>query len=83
MNLFTLPKLLYLKMFKGHVDISHIDDEMLHRLKFVEHTNTVYSAGYWDRKGVAVLDYPMMLLGLASIQDDCLSIAPNVKIYLG
>lgn len=45
-------------MYKGHVDISHIDDEMLYRLKFVEHVNTVWSAGYWDRKGVAVPDYP-------------------------
>ena len=45
-------------MHKGHADISHITDEMLYRLKFTEHTNTVYSAGFWDRMGVAVPDYP-------------------------
>ena len=45
-------------MHKGHVDIGHITEEMLYRLKFTEHTHTVYSGGFWKSKGVAVPDYP-------------------------
>lgn len=45
-------------MHKGHVNIDHITDEMLYRLKFTEHTNTIYSGGFWKRNGVAVPDYP-------------------------
>jgi len=45
-------------MYKGHKDISFVTDEMIYRVKFTEHTNTVYSAGFWDRIGVAVPDYP-------------------------
>jgi hypothetical protein len=45
-------------MYKGHKDISFVTDEMIYRVKFTEHTNTVYSAGFWDSMGVAVPDYP-------------------------
>jgi len=45
-------------MHKGHKDISFVTDEMIYRVKFTEHTNTVYSAGFWDSMGVAVPDYP-------------------------
>jgi len=45
-------------MHKGHKDISFVTEEMIYRVKFTEHTNTVYSAGFWDRIGVAVPDYP-------------------------
>ena len=38
-------------MYKGHKDISFVTDEMIYRVKFTEHTNTVYSAGFWDRIG--------------------------------
>lgn len=59
-------------MFKSHVDLSHINDEMLYRLKFTEHTNTVYSAGFWDRLGVAVPDYPHEAPWVYQVfEDDC------------
>jgi len=45
-------------MLKGHVDIDNITGEMLYRLRFNEHTHTVYSGGFWDRMGVPVPDYP-------------------------
>ena len=45
-------------MLKGHVDIEHISGEMLYRLRFNEHTHTVYSGGFWDKMGVPVPDYP-------------------------
>ena len=67
-------------MIKGHVDISHIDAEMLHRLKFTEHTNTVYSGGYWDRKGVPVPEYPHEALWVWQVfEDDCPSWVSRCK----
>ena len=67
-------------MHKGHADISHITDEMLYRLKFTEHTNTVYSAGYWDRMGVAVPDYPYDAPWVWQVfEDDCPSWVKEMK----
>ena len=59
-------------MHKGHVDISHITEEMLYRLKFTEHTHTVYSGGFWKSKGVAVPDYPYEAPWVWQVfEDDC------------
>ena len=46
-------------MHKGYKDISFVTEEMLYRVKFTEHTNTVYSAGFWDR---LVLQYLITLM---------------------
>ena len=59
-------------MYKGTVDISHITEEMLYRLKFTEHTNTVYSGGFWKDMGVAVPDYPYEAPWVWQVfEDDC------------
>ena len=59
-------------MFKGNVDISHITEEMLYRLKFTEHTHTVYSGGFWKNMGVAVPDYPYEAPWVWQVfEDDC------------
>jgi|TARA_B100001105_G_C22370934_1_gene435005 hypothetical protein len=59
-------------MHKGNVDISHITGEMLYRLKFTQHTNTVYSAGFWDKLGVPVPDYPHDAPWVWQVfEDDC------------
>jgi len=59
-------------MFKGNVDLNHITEEMLYRLKFTEHTNTVYSGGYWKSLGVAVPDYPHEAPWVWQVfEDDC------------
>ena len=59
-------------MHKGHVDIGHITEEMLYRLKFTEHTHTVYSGGFWKSKGVAVPDDPYEAPWVWQVfEDDC------------
>lgn len=59
-------------MYKGHVDIDHITEEMLYRLRFTEHTNTVYSGGFWKSIGVAVPDYPHDAPWVYQVfEDDC------------
>lgn len=59
-------------MIKGKIDLSYISDEMLYRLKFTEHTNTVYSGGYWTARGIAVPDYPYDAPWVFQVfEDDC------------
>jgi hypothetical protein len=59
-------------MHKGHIDIDHVTGEMLHRLRFTEHTHTVYSGGFWDRLGVPVPDYPYDAPWVYQVfEDDC------------
>ena len=59
-------------MHKGHVDIDFISGEMLYRLKFTEHTHTVYSGGFWDKQGVPVPDYPYDAPWVYQVfEDDC------------
>ena len=59
-------------MFKGHVNLDHVTGEMLYRLKFTEHTHTVYSGGFWDRMGVPVPDYPYDAPWVWQVfEDDC------------
>ena len=59
-------------MIKEKIDISHVTDEMLYRIKFTEHTHTVYSGGYWKTLGVAVPDYPYEAPWVYQVfEDDC------------
>lgn len=67
-------------MHKGHVDIDYISGEMLYRLKFTEHTHTVYSGGFWDKQGVPVPDYPYDAPWVYQVfEDDCPPWVKDVK----
>jgi len=59
-------------MYKNFVNIDNINGEMLYRLRFTEHTHTVYSGGFWDRMGVPVPDYPYDAPWVWQVfEDDC------------
>lgn len=67
-------------MYKGHIDIDFISNEMLAKIKFAEHNHVKWCGGLWDELGVPVPDFPYDGPWVyQSFEDDCPLWAHNVK----
>lgn len=67
-------------MYKGHVDISFINNEMLAKIKFAEHNHVPWCGGLWDELGVSIPDFPYDAPWVyQSFEYDCPKWAHDVK----
>ena len=67
-------------MYKGHVDIDFVNNEMLCNVKFKEHNHVKWAGGLWDDLGVPVPDFPYDSPWVyQSFEDDCPLWAHDIK----
>ena len=67
-------------MFKGNVNIDFVNNEMLAKIKFIEHNHVLWCAGIWEQMGVPVPDFPYDAPWVyQSFENDCPLWAHDIK----